>query len=90
MSTVTFKFENGVKVKDRVTGLTGIINSRCEWLNGCIRYSVQPKASKENPHVMPEGWWIDEAQLVVIGKGLTKDPVQKKKTGGPSIKAPRF
>lgn len=88
--SVTFKYENGLQVRDRVTGLSGIINARCEWLNGCLRYSVQPPADQKEPNKMPEGWWIDEAQLEVVGEGLNSKPVEMKRTGGPSLKAPRF
>lgn len=88
--TVTFQYENGIEVRDRVSGVTGIINARCEWLNGCIRYSIQPKIDKKDPNKMPEGWWIDGAQLEVIGDGLNDKPVKVQRTGGPSLKAPRF
>lgn len=96
MSSVKFKYESGIEVKDMVTGLSGIINGRMECLNGCIRYSVQPKADEKDPHKMPDGWWIDEAQIEVISQGLRAKP-KKSRTGGPmerstigSKKAPRF
>ena len=90
MSKVIFKFDTGLEVRCRVTGVKGIINARSEWLNGCIRYSVQPPAEKKTPTVMPDGWWIDEAQLEVISDGLNKKPIAKRRTGGPSTRSPRF
>lgn len=83
---VEFKFDNGIEVKDIVTGVTGIVSAQSKWLNGCIRYSVQPK-SKEGENVMPDCWWVDEEQLVKISDGVI---VKAKRTGGPSMKSPRF
>mgnify|MGYP006921309114 CR=1 FL=1 len=90
MSEVHFELENGIEVIDRVTGVSGIITARCEYVNGCIRYSVSPKADKKTPTIIPDAWWIDEAQLEKIGDGLNKKPIAKKRTGGPTTKAPRF
>jgi hypothetical protein len=41
----------GDKVKDRVTGLTGIVIARTDWLNGCIRMTVQPQELKDGKPV---------------------------------------
>lgn len=83
---VKFKFKNGVEVRDKVSGVSGIVNAQSKWLNGCIRYSIQPK-SKEGENVMPDAWWVDEEQLEKIGDGVT---IKAKRTGGPSAKSPRF
>jgi len=37
-----WKFNNGDKVKDIVTGFTGIVIARTEFRNGCSRYMIQP------------------------------------------------
>lgn len=68
----------GDKVKDKVTGFTGVAVSKVEYLNGCIQFCVTPKIkSKENK--MPDGVYIDQQQLEVVGK---KTVVKRKKTGG--------
>ncbi len=90
MSVVEFKLENGIEVRDRVSGVKGIITARCEYVNGCLRYSVAPRVNKEKPNDVPDCWWIDEAQLEKIGEGLNTKPIAKKRTGGPTCKAPRF
>lgn len=74
-----FKIELGKKVKDKVTGLKGIVVARSEHLNMCNRYLVQPSVDKDMK--VPDGWWIDEMQLEVIGKGVEK-PEEEKNTGG--------
>lgn len=72
----------GCKVQDKVTGHIGIVTGRCEYLNGCIQYSVTGKMGKDGKVPSP---WIDENQLVVLGPGIS---VQKKTTGGPQSNAP--
>ncbi len=77
---INTKYDMGQKVKDKVTGLTGIIDSIAQCMNGCIRYSVQPKINKEQK--VPSSYWIDEQQLELVDK---KPVVKTKqtKTGGP-------
>lgn len=56
------KFELGEKAKDKLTEFEGIVTARCEFLNGCIQYELQPTKLKDGiPQV---GIWIDEVQLV--------------------------
>lgn len=54
----------GDKVKDRISGLTGIATSRTEFLYGCVRVAVQPQELKDGKPV--EATYIDEAQLQVL------------------------
>ena len=63
-----FKHELGKLVKDKVTELDGIITSRSECLYGCNRYFIQPKAGQDKK--VPDGWWVDEEQIDVIGDGV--------------------
>ena len=82
--TIEFKYSLGIKVRDRVTLAEGIIDMRAEFLNGCIRYSVQPQTDKPNADKRPESYWIDEAQLEYVDEGINEEkPVEKSKTGGP-------
>jgi len=72
-----FALELGRKVKDNVTGFSGIITGRVEYLTGCRQYLVMPKALRNNK--MPTGEWIDEDRL--INK-------TKKNSGGPQLLNP--
>lgn len=76
-----FKHELGKEVKAKVTGLTGIITSRSQCLYGCNRYYVQPPVGKDKK--VPDGWWVDEDDITVVGKGVT---AKTKDTGGPMSK----
>ena len=33
----------GSEVRHIITGFTGIATARCEYLNGCVQYCVQPR-----------------------------------------------
>lgn len=69
----------GDKVKDTVTGLTGIAVGKTEWLNGCIRYVVQASVDKDGKVPVAES--VDAQQLVVVE--AKKQAVEPKRTGGP-------
>lgn len=78
-SKVTIKL--GDRVRDRVSGLEGVVVMRSEYLNGCVRYGVQPVVDKDGK--MPDSHYIDEMQIEVIGKvdGLETD--KNRDRGGP-------
>lgn len=63
-----FKHQLGCEARDIVTGLEGVITSRTEYLNGCVRYCIQPRAVDNKPAHEVE--WVDEQQIEVIGDGV--------------------
>lgn len=73
-----FKHELGVEAEAKVTGQRGIITARSENLYGCNRYYLQSKVDKEGK--LPDSYWTDEDDIVVVGPGVTVKP---KTTGGP-------
>jgi len=80
---VDFEFDNGDEVKDKVSDFTGIIDCSALWLNGCRRYSIQPKM-KKGETTKPDSIWIDEETLEKMSDGVNK-AIKPKKTGGPSF-----
>ena len=74
-----FKFGFRDKVKDTITGFTGIVTGRTEWLNGCIRYGIQPTKLKDGLPV--ECQHIDEEQLELVSR--PKKKVKSTPSGGP-------
>lgn len=74
-----FRFELGQEVKDRLTGFKGYITGRCEYLTGCIQYSINPKIKKGDTGY-PQGTWMDEDRLE---KGIGKFKLDVKVSGGP-------
>lgn len=61
----------GDKVKDRVTGLTGIVIARTEWMYGCVRCVIQPQQMKDGKPI--ETTTVDEPQLEIVKAGAVKD-----------------
>lgn len=77
----------GDKVKDRITGLTGIVVASTSYLNGCRRISVQPQELKDGKPVEPSHF--DEPQVEVIERGaIQAEPKQGKEPGGPAYLIP--
>ena len=68
-----FKIDLGVKAKDNVTGFSGIVTGRVEYLTGCRQYLITPKAGKDK---LNEAYWFDEDRLI---NSKTKNP------GGPQM-----
>ena len=54
----------GNKVRDNITGFTGIAVGRTEWLFGCSRIGIQATELKDGKPVETE--WIDEQRVEVI------------------------
>jgi hypothetical protein len=76
-----FKFELGERVKDCVTGFSGVIMARSEFFTGCDQYGIaETKLNKEGKR----GDWeyFDETRLIKTGKGikLPKENESKRKT----------
>jgi hypothetical protein len=63
----------GSKVKDKISGFTGIAVSRTVFMNGCVRVELDPdRLSKDGDLI--EGAVFDEVQLEIV-----KTPVKKVK-----------
>lgn len=72
------KVKLGQKVKDTVTGFSGTVVCRSEWLNGCARIIIQPPIDKDGK--IPCSECIDENQLEIVEETKHKP---ERKTGGP-------
>jgi len=83
-----FKFELGQGVKDLVTGFSGIISQRTEYLTGCARYGVQPKELDKDGKIK-DAVYLDENSIVPFGKSITiVKPKGTEDKGGPQKDAP--
>lgn len=60
----------GIKVKDKVTGFTGIVTAYCKYMTGCNQALVQAEIEENKPGVYPESAWIDEQRLDRIGRSV--------------------
>lgn len=55
----------GDRVRDKITGFTGIAIARCDYLYGCISIEVM---SEELLNGQPVSIWVDDIQLKVLKK----------------------
>ena len=79
------KFKNGDKVVDTVSGLEGTITCVAVYMNGCIRYNVQPGLDSEGH--FQEAEVVDEQQLKLIKPEKLK---KEKRNGGDRPPLPKY
>jgi len=73
--------ELGQKVKDMVTGFTGITTARVEYGNGCVQFLVVPKMKPKDTEC-PKGQYIDVEQLSIVNGKPIKLNMRKEPSGG--------
>lgn len=79
MITKEFKLQNGDSVEETVTGFKGIITGTCFYLTGCTQYLVTAKAKDGVSEATAV--WYDEARLIFIEKGITKEELESDENG---------
>lgn len=80
----------GYKVKDRITGLEGIVNTVNVFLNGCLYFDVIVTSKNESKDLEPK-MYLPMARVEYVGLGLNTQPQKKtleKPPGGPTTRAP--
>lgn len=78
------EFKLGNRVRDIVTGFTGIATSKVEYINGCTQYGIKPPVDKDGK--MPDTNYIDHAQLEFVDDGIV---INQNDTGGDMPDAPK-
>jgi len=58
----------GSKVKDKITGFTGIVTGRCEYITGCNQVLVAPQVTESGD--FKESHWFDEQRLDQVGDAI--------------------
>lgn len=81
-----FKHDLGVAAEDKVTGFSGIIVGRAQYLTGCNQYCVKPRVDEKGD--VRKGQWFDEGELNITGEGITAKEVASPAPGGPQRDAP--
>lgn len=79
-----FKFNLGDEVKERITGFTGVVMCRTQWLYNCNVYGVKSRELKEGKPM--DCQHFDEPSLDLVG-AATATP--KRDTGGPAMSVPQ-
>lgn len=70
-SVKTFKAQKyfrllGFKAEDKITGMTGVIDSLAFDLYGCVQASLRPHIDKDGK--LPDGHWFDVERLTLKSK----------------------
>ncbi len=60
----------GDRVKDKITGLKGIVIGKTDWLYGCLRLVVQPEESKDGKPA--DTFNVDEPQVELLKAAVIK------------------
>ena len=82
----------GKKVRDKITGMTGVITSKVIYLNGCIQYGVTPAYKDSHNGKYPESTWLDQGQLEILPADQVESiPISEEENGegGPPMKCPQ-
>ena len=69
----------GLEVKDKITGFTGIVTARINYLTGCDRYAVTPPVDKDGK--VRDGEWFDEGRLMILSQGISEEDVTMRVPG---------
>jgi hypothetical protein len=91
MATQTheFNFPLGAKAKDIVTGFSGTIVGRIQYLTGCDQYLLQPLIGKDGK--IPGHEQFDENRIQLVGRTVLKLGVlPKKEVGGPQVRVNKY
>lgn len=54
----------GDVAKDTITGFEGVVVSRTEWMNGCVRLQLQPQRLKDGKPIESNLFDIEQLELV--------------------------
>tara|TARA_R110000850_G_scaffold277151_1_gene424868 strand:- start:58095 stop:58349 length:255 start_codon:yes stop_codon:yes gene_type:complete len=82
MSTIRL----GVRAKDKITGFTGIVMGKAEWLTGCDQVALKPPVSSDGS--MRDASWFDIGAVEYIDEGINAKEVASNKPGGPNKDVP--
>ena len=64
--------------RDTITDFEGVIVARTDWLNGCVRMTIQPKGLRDGKPVEAQTFDVEQLELV-----KAKASPQGSRSGGP-------
>lgn len=86
MSTVNFKYNCGDVLKDKVTGLQGVVMVRAEYSTGCHHYGLQSRELASGKS--PEWEWLDQSRLELVESEAVTFEIPENTTSGPFPSGP--
>ena len=78
-------FKLGSHGRHTISGFEGVIIGKTEWMNGCVRYGIQPTRLHDGKPIEAE--WFDSEEIEKVAKKAK--PRSTQKTGGP-MPDPKF
>lgn len=70
----------GKRVRDKITGFTGVITARCDYMYGCTQYGVTPEVDKEGK--LKDTAWFDKGRIEFLDTcAINAQDVQAEKPG---------
>lgn len=61
----------GKEAQSKVTGFTGIITARADYLTGCVQYCVKPPVDADGKD--QKSVWVDVDELEILDDGVSAD-----------------
>lgn len=84
--TTSVSFQFGDLLKDKITGLEGVVVVRAKYSTGCTHYGVCPTELKDGKEL---NWvWLDESRWVLKKKNYVNFNTEEP-TGGPCPAGPK-
>lgn len=68
------KVKLGQKVKDVITGFTGIITGHVEYISGCNQSLLQPPVKPDGDYV--ESRWFDDDRMLMVDEKPVELPIE--------------
>ncbi len=65
MEKKIFKYNLGDRAKDKISGLTGIICARAQYLTGCVHYGICPEKISEKQSTY-DWTYLDASRLEIL------------------------
>lgn len=78
-----FKFQMGELVTDKITGFTGVIILRSEWISNCNTYGLQPTNLKDNNLISRSDFDEPRLESALTGKDIVNLEIEEKVGGDP-------
>ena len=80
------KLEMGRKAKDKITGFTGYLTGRAEYITGCNQWCLNPQVKDDGTKL--DAIWLDEGRIEPLDEIIKIQTVQAELNGGPNPDAP--
>jgi hypothetical protein len=76
------KWDNGDKLKDKITGFEGVVMVIAHYSTGCIHYGLlSEKLNKDGG--MDDWLWLDQSRLDLVEKSVTVFDIDEDSPSGP-------